>query len=160
MTQYELLTLLTSVLATVISTVALYRGHRLGKEQVELQSKQAELAALQHKMTVHDAQEQSTADLRAFFIGSGTRWRMILENAGRGAARNVRLADATGNMAPEPLIVSECERHFPLTEPRPGQSIALIAALHLGIGLPVPMIVTWDDDSGVDHQREIHVTRA
>lgn len=157
MSQYELLSLLISILAAVISTVALVRGQRLAKRQLQLQEQQARLAALQHKALTEDQGNRRRADLRAAFEKRERGYKFVLRNAGAAPARNIRLAGPNGEQEPEPLIPSEARSLFPVNELRPGEEVRAIAAIHLGSVLPAPLIFTWDDDSGANQQREIKV---
>lgn len=158
MTTYETLSLLTSLLAIVVAAYALFRTHRIGLSQLDLQSKQAKLAEYQHKLLVREQEVRAKADLRASYVPYGRNGhKLMLINVGGVSARNIRIADLEGNPHPEPLIRSEAEAIFPVAELRAGESVTVIAAIVMETVLPTPLIVTWDDDVGRDQQRELKV---
>jgi hypothetical protein len=155
--KYEILSLLLSVVAAVISAFALFRGYRLAQRQTVLQTKQEDLAAFQHRLLLREQEQKARPDLRANFVRSNRNFRFVLLNAGSAAARDVRLTDLIGNAAPEPLIKSQCDAIFPVKELRTGESVSLVAAINFQTVLPARLIVTWDDDAGDAQQRELSV---
>jgi hypothetical protein len=154
---YEILTLLISLLAAVIATVALVRGNTVAKRQLELQEKQANFAELQHKLLVLEQSSRVCADLRGAFIKDGRGHKSVLRNVGAAAARQVRIAGHDGISEPESLIKSRVHELFPIAELRSNEVITVIAAIHLGTKLPAQFLLTWDDDSGNGRQRELKV---
>jgi predicted nucleic acid-binding protein len=161
MSHYELLSLLTSIVAAIIALCALVRGNRLARKQLDLQRKQSDLASLQHKLLVRDQISEAQADLRVSLNNrGGGSYTFRLWNAGMTSARNVRIAGAKGEPIPEGLIRSQVEDTFPIAELRATESVSIVAAIVLSTAFPLKYILTWDDDSGTNHQREfpLHVS--
>jgi len=158
MSRYELLTLLISLLATVISTVALIRGHRLGVRQTELQKTQAELAAFQHDLLRRDERDRAKADVRAELEPAPQRsFKLVISNFGACVARNVRLEPTNQVGIEDALTRSDLDEVFPIPELLPQQEVRVRLFTHLGTKWPLKGTLIWNDDSGNDIKREIRV---
>lgn len=158
LSRFEWLSLVISLLAATLSAIGLFWSRRIATRQLELQRQQAELARFQHKVLAREQQAQALADLRAVFTKQGRgNFKFRLSNEGPSAARNIRIAGADGNSCPEPFIASEFDQVVPIPELRPGHDVWLIAAIHMGTALPVPLLLTWNDDSGENRQQEVRV---
>ena len=158
MSRYELLTLLISLLAVIISTVSLVRGHRLAVRQAALQRTQAELAALQHELLLRDEQDREKADLRADLVPTHqNNFKLVVQNVGACAARNIRLEPTNQAGVEDALTRSDLDEVFPVSELLPGQEVRVQLYTHLGTRWPLKGTCTWDDDSGENQTREIRV---
>lgn len=93
------------------------------------------------------------ADLSANLIQIGRNsHRLKVFNRGRGTARNVRLIllDDEDSF----LIASDIREKFPVPILDQHQAVELIAAPHFGSRVRTHIKLTWDDDTGVDHEKE------
>jgi hypothetical protein len=99
---------------------------------------------------------RSRADLRASFVENGNGHTFVLRNVGAAPARNVRVTGLEGGPELESLIASRVREVFPMSELLPSESINVDAEIGLST-LPVPLIISWDDDDGSDHHRQLNV---
>jgi hypothetical protein len=125
----------TSVLALIISTIALWQTY----------SKDRTTATAEKK-----------ADLGASFIklGSGS-FRLKIWNKGKATARQVRieLPDEKGLIVP-----SEIEEKFPLETLEPCQSVELIAAVVMGTKRKHTVRLFWGDDFREKNEKTVYPT--
>jgi hypothetical protein len=77
MSRFELLSLLTSLLAVFIAVVSMIRSSRTAKKQLELQEVQAAFTAFQHKVLAAEQETRRHADLRAEHVGDGSRGKFV-----------------------------------------------------------------------------------
>jgi hypothetical protein len=157
LSRFELLSLIISLLAAALSAIALIWSRRTATKQLELQQQQADFARFQHKVLAREQQAQARADLRATFTKQGRHFKFRLTNEGPSTARYIRIAGINGDACPDPFIASEFDRVVPIPELRPGQDVWLIAAIHMGTALPVPLLLTWSDESADNQQQELRV---
>ena len=80
--------------------------------------------------------------------------RLHLTNAGGSIARSVRLSSSAVKMQ---NVLMNYDGTFPIAECRPGETVTLVAVLEYGVPLPLPITLTWDDDSGRDRTRDLRV---
>ena len=159
MSRYEILTLLISVLAAVISAYSLFRSYRISQRQTELQQTQADLAAFQHKLLVRDQQAKAKADIRAQLVpGPQSSFKLYVRNVGASVARNVRLEPTNQTGVEDALTRTDISDVFPVSELRSGEEVSLRLFTHLGTRWPLQAIFTWDDESGENQQREMRVS--
>jgi hypothetical protein len=157
MSEYELLSLLISLLAAFIAAYSVFRGQRTSQRLEELQKKQADLASFQHKILIKEERAKAKADIRAQLLRSGNSYKLTVSNLGTCAARDLRISGLEGDDINQILAGWDSSTVFPVPELRPNEDVSLRALVHLGTKLPFTCIFTWNDDSGVDRQREIKV---
>jgi len=80
-------------------------------------------------------------------------YRLKIFNRGKGTALKVRLIDLAGDSSV--LIASDIQRKFPVPILEQHQSIELIAAVTLSAGPSGHIKLQWDDETGVDHEKEL-----
>lgn len=102
--------------------------------------------------------EAKIADLKAAFVQTGRiQYKLHIWNQGNATARNVRFEyEPSGGI----FIASEVNEKFPLDIEALGDDypVKLIAARTLGSDLKHPITLTWDDDSGDNHKKQITVS--
>lgn len=153
MTPYELLTLLASVIAVIISAVSLVRTRKLAAEQLELERITAELSRLQIKSLEEQEVLKTKPQLNVAITKIGNSTNFIISNTGKGSAYdvNLELVDCPDN----PLITSDADEKLPSPEMRPNSRIKLLAAMHMSSPLTYQVKLTWRESSG-EQQSEIH----
>jgi hypothetical protein len=154
---FETVSLLTSVLALVISAVSLFRTRKVAARQLALQEVQTKLAALEHKILVRDVQDRAKADIRVALGRSGNGYKLEVRNVGLASARNLRLRGLNDGDLAQALAGWNADEVFPVPELRPDEVVHVRAMIHLGTKFPIPIVLTWDDESGSDLQREVQI---
>jgi hypothetical protein len=124
MIDYELLSLLASVLALVIAALSLHRTSALSKKQLALEEISARLSARQLEQMEQEDNARGKARIDVAFIKDASTYRLRISNVGAAEARNVSLAyHGPGSL----LIASECAEKFPIKSLRPGKHVELFA---------------------------------
>ncbi|MGE0444951.1 MAG: hypothetical protein AB7P99_06955 [Vicinamibacterales bacterium] len=154
MTKYEVLSLLVALIAALIALYGVWVARRAAADVKPLHQVQTDLAELQRKDLLRARHERAQADVRASLVRDGRSFRLTVENIGASAARNLRLSGLDDGSLDSILAGWKPEEHFPRAELLPGESVALLAAVHFGSRFPIRCILTWDDDSGDNRQRE------
>jgi hypothetical protein len=99
---------------------------------------------------------QKQADISANFIHVGRGdYRMKVFNKGKNSATNVRIEFPNGN---EILLEDDLNEKFPMPALEPQQSVEIIASVCLGSPRRMDVEVVWDDQSGVDRKKLLHLT--
>lgn len=152
MTLYELLTLLASIIAIVISAVSLMRTRKLAAEQLELERITAELSKLQIKSIEEQEHLKTKPQLNVAITKLGNSSHFIVSNTGKGSAHkvNLELIDCQNNP-----LTSEIHHILPYPEMKQNSRFKLLAAFHMGSPLKYQVKLTWQDSSG-EEQSETH----
>lgn len=152
MTLYELLTLLASVIAIVISAVSLVRTRKLAAEQLELERITAELSKLQIKNIEEQEHLKTKPQLNVAITKLGNSSHFVVANTGKGSAYkvNLELVDCQENP-----LTSEILHILPYPEMKQNSRFKLLAAFHMSSPLKYQVKLTWQDSSG-EKQSEIH----
>ena len=83
---------------------------------------------------------------------SSTSFRFVITNISNVDARNVNLELLLDNPADSPLIASEVSKKLPAPQLSPGNSLTLIAALHMGSQLAYRAKLTWTNPDGAESE--------
>lgn len=169
MSTYDILTLITSILAIAVSTTSLVRSRTVAAEQGRLAREQLNLAAEQFELNKKLAEEQlkinevtaqltsyqlkeieeqerlkTTPNLNVRFSKLGNRSDLVIANTGQGSAYNVdvELIDCKDS----PLI--NAAQILPHPEIRPNSVLKIMAAFHMGSPQRYQIKVTWKDSGG------------
>lgn len=154
MSEYELITLLVSLLAVIISTVSLVRARRLGEEQLKLERITAELSAYQIKEIEEREGLKDKPNIKVRLAKTGDGSEFVIANAGQGIAYDIdfKLVDCNEN----PLY--DAQYKLPCPELRPSTTLKLRASFHMNSSMQYQALVTWRDSSGV-HEDKFFLTR-
>lgn len=152
MTLYELLTLLTSIIAIVISAVSLVRTRKLAAEQLELERITADLSKLQIKSIEEQENLKTKPQLNVTITKLGNSNHFIVANTGKGSAYkvNLELIDCQDNP-----LTSEIRHILPYPEMKQNSRFKLLAAFHMSSPLTYQVKLTWQESSG-EEQSETH----
>ncbi len=143
-------------LALLLSAYAIWRSHRFKKKEEELLELQVKVNALLLEKEQREASHVSRAELGATFLTIGSKkHRLKIFNKGRATAHNVSIEFPSGNDA---IPESEIQDKFPMETIEPGQSIELIAAVHLGTKRKHAIRLFWIDSDGNEQEKVIHAT--
>lgn len=146
MSAFEVLSLVTSILAVVLSTISLMRTRELAKEQLELEKVTAELSKLQIESITEQKTNQTKPKFNVSLTKLGKAYNFYISNTGQGSAYNVNfeLIDCEDS----PLFNSELIDMFPYQEMRPGSRIKLLASLHFNSPSKYQSKLSWEDENG------------
>ena len=156
MTLYELLTLLASIIAIVISAVSLVRTRKLAAEQLELERITAELSRLQIKSIEDEENLKTKPQLNVAITKLSSSSYFIISNTGKGSAYkvNLELVDCKDN----PLS-SEVNHILPYAEMKPNTRIKLMASMHLNSPRKYQVRLNWQESSGEELSEIYWVSR-
>lgn len=141
-------------LALVLAGISLYKNHRSDKRQDELTATTEELNRLLIERETQAGQDSKRADLSANLITVGkNNWRLKVFNRGKGTARNVRLIDLQEQKSI--LDRGDIREKFPLPILEQHQSVEVLAGILLSGPRRAHVKLLWDDDTGVDHEKEL-----
>lgn len=171
MNTYELLTLLSSLVAVAISATSLVRSRNVATEQARLGTEQLKLAEEQLKLNQKLAEEQSrlnevTAKLSSYqikeleeqeqlkrkpainvrFSKLGKMAELVIANRGQASAYDVDVELVDCKDEDNPLM--RTGQLLPHPEIRPTSVLKIPAAFHIGSPLTYQVKVTWKDAGG------------
>lgn len=153
MDTFQTLSLLTSLLAVAIASVALYRTHRVTQKQLELHEKQAAFAAYQHEQLL----SKQRADVRVNLAQDLNRDKLVFLNAGHAAAFDVTFEVGVDDEH-SPIMEFEFKALFPIAQLRPGEDVSLLIAVNLQTPFPLPICVHWREEGGVERTAEYRLS--
>lgn len=140
--------------ALIVSLISLQKTNKFNERQVKLAVTTDRLNQMLIEREAAEGLSSKRADISANLIEVGrNNHRLKVFNRGRGTARNVRfvLLDDEDSF----LIAGDIEQKFPVPIMEQHQSVELIAALHFGSGVRAHIKLLWDDETGVDHEKEL-----
>lgn len=141
--------------ALVVSLISLRKTGKFNARQNELAETTERLNRLLIDRETVEGEAAKKADISANLINvSKNSYRLKVFNKGKGVARNVRLTDLA-DPGDSILIRSDIEERFPVPILEQHQSVALIAAIHMGSPLRAHVKLVWDDETGTDHEKEL-----
>ncbi|MBH0006210.1 hypothetical protein [Psychrobacter sp. SWN149] len=149
MSKFEVLSLIISILAAIISTISLVRTRELAKEQLELEKVTAELSRLQIESITEQKTEKTKPKFNVSLTKLGKAYNFYISNTGQGSGYNVNfeLIDCEDS----PLFTSELMEIFPYQEMKPSSRIKLLASLHMNSPSKYQSRISWEDESGKKH---------
>lgn len=155
MTFYETLTIITSIVAVIISTVSLVRTRKIAMEQIELEKITADLSRLQIKQITEQDELKTKPQLNVAITTIGKSTHFVISNTGKGSAYNlnVELIDCPDN----PLLSPEGK--LPCPEMKPNSRIKLFAAMHMNSPISYQVKLIWEESSGVQSSEIFWVSR-
>lgn len=145
----DILTIVVSVTAIIISTVALVRARKVASEQLELQR-------IVTKLQVDAAEESRRAKEKTrveVVLGENA---IILVNTGEGIALNVNI-EFRGY---DPLVHSEVDHLLPMAKLPPRTPLTLMASMP-ALGrkgrFPWDATLTWKDQDGEERSEKVSI---
>jgi hypothetical protein len=156
MNRYELLSVLISCIAAVISLVVWNGQRRLQRESIELQRATSELAKKQLELLLIQERGKNTARLSLDLVRDGKSFRFKITNISDVDATNIELKLLLKKPEDSPIIESEYREKFPAKRLGPGSSVTLIAALHIGSPSAYNAVLTWTNPDGSVSEEETY----
>ena len=127
--------------ALLFSGISLILSIRTKRQQDQLMSRQI-AAHDRDAEAVGRANVIAQIEKEASWSGSGTQWKVVIQNNGPADARNVELEFK----APQQLVpASELNRKLPLAVLAPGEHVRLVASAAIGQPSKYDIILKWHD---------------
>lgn len=147
------------VVAALALTIAIYsawRTDRFNRRQAAFEKTNERLNLLLIEKEASESESAKRADVSANFYSAGKNsYRLKVFNRGKGTAKNVRFeALDNGDL----FIDDDIARKFPVPVMEQHASVELIASIHMGSPSRAHIKLTWDDDAGQGHDKELHPT--
>lgn len=150
MSKFEILSLLVSALAAIISTVSLLRTRKLAKEQLELERITAELSRLQIESIAEEKSNRTKPKFNVNLTKLGKSYNFYISNTGQGSAYNVNfeLVDCEDS----PLSSHDIRDKFPHQEIKTNSRVKLLAGIHTGSPKKYQVKLTWESENGEKYE--------
>lgn len=146
-------------MAIGISAYAIWGQQRLQRESNEMQRATAQLAKKQLELLAQENEASHKAHISLDLIKEGrTSFRFVITNIGSADARNVNLELLLNKPSDNPLIESEVKSKLPAPKLTPGNSLSLIAALHMGSPRAYRAKLIWENPDGTKGEDETFVS--
>lgn len=143
-----------ALVALLIALWTAWRTDRFNKRQAAFEETAERLNLLLIEKESAETVAQNRADISANFYRSGKHdYRLKVFNRGHGTASNVRFEVLDES---DLFIGSDIERKFPAPTLERHQSLELIAAVHMGSPSRAHIRLSWDDETGKGHTKELH----
>jgi uncharacterized membrane protein len=105
-----------------------------------------------------EADNPVMANVTVFLSGVGGDRHFTVENEGAAPARNVELKiESEGDKNP-PVLESELDKKFPVTELAAGEQCSVQAIITTGTGIHFNAYVTWQNPDGSHRQVKTRLT--
>lgn len=141
-------------LALIIAGYSAWKTVRFNKRQAAFEETNERLNLLLIDREAGESEAAKRADISANFYSAGkNNYRLKVFNRGRGTARNVRFETFDGG---DLFVENDIARKFPIPVMEQHASVELIGAVHMGSPSRAHIKLTWDDDSGQGHEKELH----
>lgn len=145
-----------SIIAIVLSAIALFQTHIANRNQSRLTDREVELVRRQLDQFAQDERLSKMADLSArLFKEDKNNWKLRIANRGPATASNVRmfiLVDQN-SMFQENII----ERVMPMKNMEKGAHVDIRAVVHFGTNDKEEIRLVWDDPSEVNREKTVEV---
>jgi hypothetical protein len=146
---------LIALIALLLGIYSTYKSRKFNKLQEEVMLLEKDLNKLLLKKEMTETTRNLKADISANIIKLGNRKEKFkIYNKGKGTAKNIRFEEIGDSK-----IIILCDEIFPLELLEPFQSVELSMITHDGCASKIKIRLTWDDDSGKNHSKELVVTR-
>jgi hypothetical protein len=127
------------------------------KSQQRLTDREVELVRqqLDNSQRAQRESKQANVSARLYNIGNNS-WKLRVFNKGPAVATNVDVEPqlAVGSM----FSVDWLKKKLPMAQMDKGDSVEILAHVHLGTPAKETIILRWDDPSGLGQRKEVEVT--
>lgn len=158
MSTYEIISSLISVLAVVISVVALVRARKNDKRLLELEEVHAEVSRIQIAEHRERVDAKAKADLQLEFKKRGpSTYEFVISNIGHSTATQIHFS-LDDNNEHNPLVSGDYDRKLPYPLLNRGNLFTLMAVIPLEISQQVyHCTLTWTNTDGSQDKRSFSV---
>lgn len=154
MSLYELLTIVLSSFAILISAFSLIQNHRMTKRQAILEKKQIELTEKQLRLVEKEESKKEKAIIKLAIIKHTKNYKLQIRNDGFAPAYNLNLQIISREGKGSPLIQSDYNSKFPLKKLDPGDIVDLFWATDTSTGSDFDAICKWKNQDGKEEIKE------
>jgi hypothetical protein len=158
MSNFELVSLVLSCLAVLVSLVVWSGQRKLQREANELQRFTAELSRKQLQLIKEQEQTRFAAKLSLSLVMDGKGYKLVLSNKSSADAIAVDLRPTGATAQDSFLIKSDLEAKLPIKRLRAGEEVRFLAALHLGTPSVNHFHVTWQNADGTTAMEDFAVS--
>jgi len=154
MSLYELLTIVISSFAILISAFSLIQNHRISKRQSTLEKKQIELTEKQLRLVEIEESKKEKAIIKLSVNKHNKDYKLQIKNDGFATAYDLTLQIIPSQGKGSPLIQSDYKSKFPLKKLDPGDSVDLFWAIDTSTGTRFDAICKWKNQNGKEEIKE------
>ncbi|HAU1023885.1 TPA: hypothetical protein JL724_001153 [Legionella pneumophila] len=158
MTNYELISILASVIACVISLNNWFGQRKLQQESNDLQRATSELAKKQLEIILREEKDADKSHIALDLIRDGNTYRFRITNVSNVVAKNVNLELILNNQKDNPIPQGEYVDKLPIKMLPPGGSVTLIAALNFSTPTSYNALLRWTNPNGDIIEEETFVS--
>jgi hypothetical protein len=126
----DMITPLISILAVIISLVALIRGRKNSQKLIELEEIHAQLSRKQLEEYERQETDSLKANLTVSLQADGSSGRFIIENKGPAVAKKIYFS-LIEEGEHNPLVSGDFEKKIPYPQLNPGESYHFLASFPL-----------------------------
>ncbi|MGR5094605.1 hypothetical protein ACPV5O_04970 [Vibrio maritimus] len=158
MSEYEVLSVILSSLAGLISLIVWNGQRKLQRESLDMQKATADLAKKQLEILLREDKEKSTARLKLDLVKSGNGYKFVITNISNVDAKDISFDLLVDNPRHNPLVGSDVNSKLPAPKLSPGSELRLLAAIHLGSPTAYNALLTWTNPNGETVTDETYVS--
>ncbi|MFA0567714.1 hypothetical protein [Vibrio gallaecicus] len=158
MSEYEVLSVILSSLAALISLIVWNGQRKLQRESLDMQKATADLAKKQLEILLREDKEKSTARLKLDLVKSGNGYKFVITNISNVDAKDISFDLLVDNPRHNPLVGSDVNSKLPAPKLSPGSELSLLAAIHLGSPTAYNAQLTWTNPNGETVTDETYVS--
>jgi hypothetical protein len=141
-------------LALIIAIYSTWITARFNRRQTAFEETNERLNLMLIEKEAAETKAQKAADLSANFYKAGKNdYRLKIFNRGKGVARNVKFEVLDDS---DLFMDQDITGKFPMPIMEQQSSVELIGCVDMGSPSRVHIRLTWDDDAGGNHQKELH----
>jgi len=156
---FEIISLLVSVVAVVISAVALIRSRRNHAQLIELERVHAELSRKQLAEMEEQERQAQKAKLRCHMELQGNNNKFVITNTGQATATDIYFGLEENNEH-NPLVHGDFEKKTPFPSLASGESFYLLAQIPLSVRQSAYSIsLRWENEDGTQDRIVRNVAR-
>lgn len=155
----EVISSLISIVAVIISLVALIRGRKNSQKLIELEEVHAQLSRKQLEEFERVEAENLKAILLVSLDTEGSSGKFIIENKGPAVAKSIYFS-LTEDSDHNPLVGGDFEKKTPYPLLNPGERYHFLASFPLSVTQMIYGVdLRWHTENGVQHKKRYMVSR-
>lgn len=155
----EIINPLISIIAVIISLIALVRGRKNSKKLIELEEIHAQLSRKQLEEYENREAESLKASLVVNLRSEGSSGKFIIQNNGPAVAKNIYFS-LTEEGDHNPLEGGDFEKKIPYPLLNPGESYHFLASFPLAVTQMIYGVdLRWHTEDGTQHKKTFMASR-
>ena len=158
MNTFEIITLVFSFSALLISIISITFSHKNSKKQFALEEKQAELAATQLQQINEEDKIKNKAYLQVSIEGYSSSYKIFIRNISYVSAFNIDIKIIPGDGKRSPYIQADYDKLFPFKQLDPMNEIFLVCHLDSGTGYEFDSFCSWINPDNSKDEKETHLS--